>query len=188
MRPIKRSDKKGGLGIIIFFTILSFILVLAFVLALGWTIVDIASDEITPIMSDLGVVGESNLSEISGYTFEKLDTVVQSFNWIIAIMFVLSLGGSLVFIFISGYTSHPAFMGFFIVFMIFLIFLCVIMSNVYQDIYSVDDEIGSRLREQSITSFLILNSPMIMSFIAVIGGIIMFGRQSSSEGGGGYGV
>ena len=92
---------------------------------------------------------------------------------------------SLVFIFIVGYNPHPAFIGFYFSLMLLLIFGCVIMSNMYQDIYTGTDDIATRLQEQTIMSYLILNSPFILAMIAAIGGILMFARQSSSEGGGG---
>ena len=179
---------KGGIGIILFFSALFLVLIFGFIAAMGWTIVDYASDTITPIMEDLGMVGDANVSQAASYSFTKLDTIIESSNWIIAITYLLAIIFTLVFIFVSGYQPHPAYMGFFVAMMILLILGCVVMSNMYQDIYSVDDEIGNRLREQGITSHLILYSPMIMSLIAVVGGIIMFARQSNSEGGGAYGL
>ena len=58
------------------------------------------------------------------------------------------------------------------------------MSNMYQDIYTGDDDIATRLQEQTIMSFLILHSPFIMALIATIGGVIMFGMKNTGMGGG----
>ena len=68
--------------------------------------------------------------------------------------------------------------------MLLLILGCVVMSNMYQDIYTGGDEIASRLQEQTIMSFLILHSPFIMALIAVVGGVLMFGMKNSGMGGG----
>ena len=74
--------------------------------------------------------------------------------------------------------------------MVLLILGCVIMSNMYEDIYTGTDEIATRLQEQTTMSYLILHSPFIMAIIVIIGGILMFTRQSSTEGGGagGFGI
>ena len=185
------KNKKGGIGIILFFSVLLIVLIIGFIAVIVLAVIDIASDEITPIMTELGMVDNTNLSQAAEYSFGVVDTVVQSLPWIIAVGYVMTLVFTLVFVFIVGYTPHPAFIALYIVLMFLLIFGCIIMSNVYQDIYTGTDELALRLQEQTIMSYLILTSPFIMSMIAIIGGILMFTRQSTSEGGGmqgGYGI
>jgi len=184
---LKRKNKKGGIGLIMFFSVLIIVLILGFGLALAWGIVDIASDELTPIMTELGMAGNSNISQYAEYGIGTMNTFVQAMPWLIAFGYIMILIFTLVFIFIVGYNPHPAFIGFYFALMILLIFGCVIMSNIYQDLYTADDEIATRLQEQTIMSYLLLHSPFILAMIAVIGGILMFARQSSSEGGGGGG-
>lgn len=181
------KNKKGSFGIIIFFLVLLTLLIVGFMGVMIWSVMDIASDEITPIMSELGMVGNTNLSQASDYSFGVADTFVQAMPWIIAFGYVIALIFTLVFIFVVGYTPHPAFIGLYLVLMILLIFGCIIMSNMYQDIYTGTDDVASRLQEQATMSYLILYSPFIMAVIAIIGGILMFTRQSASEGGS-YGV
>ena len=185
---VKRNNKKGAIGIVIFFSILMIILVLGFVAVLSWTVIDIASDELTPIMTDLGVVGDSNISQYVEYGFGTANTFVQAMPWLIALGYVMTLIFTLVFVFIVGYNPHPAFFAMFFALMILLIFGAVIMSNMYQDIYTGTDDIATRLQEQTIMSYLILHSPFILAIISMIGGILMFTRQSSNEGGGGFGI
>lgn len=179
------KNKKGGIGIILFFSALIIILILGFIGVISWAIIDIATDEIVPIMQELGMAGDSNLSEYATYGFGTVNTFVQAIPWLIALGYIMTLVFSLVFIFIIGYNPHPAFIGFYFALMILLIFGCIIMSNMYQDIYTGTDEIAIRLQGQTIMSFLILHSPFILAVIAIIGGILMFARQASSEGGGG---
>ena len=98
---------------------------------------------------------------------------------------------TLVFVFIVGYNPNPAFIALYLALMILLIFGCIIMSNMYQDIYTGTDDLALRLQEQTTLSYLILHSPFIMTMIAAIGGILMFTRQSANEGGGtsgGFGI
>ena len=184
------KNKKGAIGIIIFFMILFAILVFGFIGAMALGIIDFASDTITPVMQELGVAGNSNLSEAAEYSFVPLNTFVQALPWVVGFTYVIALIFSIIFVLSYNYNPHPAFIGFYFALMILLIFGCVIMSNMYQDIYTGGDDIASRLQEQATMSYLILHSPWIMAIIAMIGGILMFTRQGSSEGGGtgGYGV
>ena len=177
------KDKKGGIGIIFFFSVLLIILIGGFIAAIAWTALDFVSDEVTPIMTDLGMVGDVNMSQTSEFTFGIANTFVQAMPWLIALGYVLSLVFTLVFVFVVGYNPHPAFIGFYFALMILLVFGCTIMSNMYQDIYTGGDEIALRLQEQTILSYMILHSPFIMAIIAIIGGIIMFAMKSTDGGG-----
>ena len=184
----KPKNKKGGIGIIIFFAVLMGVLVLGFIASIAWTVMDIASDEITPIMEGLGMVGDTNLSQAATYSFGVVDTMVQALPWLIALGYVMALIFTLVFVFIVGYNPHPSFIALYFALMVLLIFGCIIMSNMYEDIYTGTDEIATRLQEQTIMSYLLLHSPFVMAMIAAVGGILMFARQASSEGGGGFGI
>ncbi len=184
------KNKRGAIGIIIFFVALMLVIVLGFMGAMMWSILDIASDELTPVMTSLGIVGDTNMSQVGEFTFGTADIFIQAMPWLIAVGYVMAMIFTLVFVFIVGYNPHPAFIGFYLVLMLLLVFLCIVMSNMYQDVYTADDEVASRLQEQATMSYLILHSPFIMALIAVIGGILMFARQASSEagGGGGFGI
>lgn len=184
----KKKNKRGGIGIIIFFAVLLGVLVLGFIAAIAWSVFDIASDEITPIMEGLGMVGDTNVSQAAQYSVGVADTFVQSLPWIMALGYVMALIFTLVFVFIVGYSPHPAFIALYFALMILLIFGCIIMSNIYQDIYTGDDDVASRLQEQTIMSYMILHSPYIMAIIAIVGGILMFGMRNVSEGNFGGGI
>ena len=107
----KSMGKKGGIGIIIFFSVLLISLILGFVAVMGWAIIDIASDELTPIMTELGMVDSVNMSEASEYSFGVADTFVQALPWVIGFGYVMVLIFTLVFVFIVGYSPHPAFIA-----------------------------------------------------------------------------
>jgi len=182
------KNKRGAIGIILFFAVIMGVLVLGFIGTLVWSVIDIASDEITPIMKDLGMVGDTNLSQASTYTFGVLDGFIQSMPWIIALAYILALIFTLVFIFVVDYNPHPAFIAFYLSLMILLVFGCVVMSNMYQDIYTGNDEISTRLQEQTVMSYLILHSPYIMAFISLVGGVLMFAMRNTADAGYGGGI
>ena len=186
LSPIKlKQNKKGAIGILIFFAVLMGVLVLGFIATMSWSVIDIASDEIIPIMEELGMVENANVSQAAEYGFGVVDGFVQSVPWLIALGYVLALIFTLVFVFLVGYNPSPAYFAFYISLMLLLVFGCVIMSNMYQDIYTGTDEISVRLQEQTTMSFLILHSPWILSLISVIGGVIMFGMKNVGLGSGG---
>lgn len=185
---IKRNNKRGAIGILIFVIALFAILILGFFAAIIVGIVDMVSDEVTPIMTDLGVVGSSNMSQYGEMGFGTLNVFVQALPWIVASGYILALVFTIVFIFIVGYSPHPAFIAFYFALMILLILGCVLVSNMYQDIYTGTDDLALRLQEQTILSYMLLHSPFIMIIIMAIGGLLMFTRQSATEGGGGFGV
>ena len=177
------KNKKGQFGIILFFLILFTILIAAFAGAMIISVIDYASDTVTPIMKELGVVGDSNISEYSTYTFGTVNTIVQAFPWLLALCYGIALVFSIVFVVGYSYNPHPVFIGLYIAMMILLIFGSIIMSNMYQDIYSGTDEIATRLQEQPMTSYMILYSPFILTLIAVVAGILLFARTQADAGG-----
>jgi len=183
-----KKNKRGAIGILIFVIVLFAILIVGFFAAILVGVFDMVSDEVTPIMTDLGVVGSANMSQYGEFGFGTLNTFVQALPWIVALGYIMALIFTIVFIFIVGYSPHPAFIAFYMALMILLIFGCILMSNIYQDIYTGSDDLAIRLQEQTILSYMLLHSPFIMTMIMVIGGLLMFTRQASSEGGGGFGV
>jgi len=189
---INKKQKQGQIGIVIFFAAIFLILLVGFTATIIWGAADMVSDEITPVMKDLGMVDSANLSEYSGYAVGTFDTIVQAFPWVIGLSYVMALVFVIVFILIVGYNPHPAFIAFFIGLMFLLILGSVLMSNIYQDIYSQSDDLAQRLQEQTLMSYMILHSPWILSLIAIIGGVVMFTRIAVADPvsmpAGGYGI
>lgn len=183
------KNKKGVIEIIIFFLLLFTILVIGFIAVIAVSLGVYTSGIITPIMTDLGVIeGTSiNLSQSSEYGFGTLDTVINALPWIIAFAYVAMLIFSVIFVIAWGYNPNPMFIGVYIMFVILLIFGCILISNIYEDIYKGTDEIAQGMQNQIAMSYMILYSPFIMTLIAFIVGIYIFaGKQA--EIGGGYGV
>jgi len=168
-------DKKGVIGIIVFFVILFSILVIGFIGAIVVGVLDFTSAEITPILNDLGGdVSGGNVSQASQVTIGVVNGFVQAMPWLLVFAYVMALIFSIVFIGMYKTTSHPVFVGLYVVLMLLLIFGAIIMSNVYEDIYSGTDELATQLQANTGMSYLILYSPFIFAVIGAIAGIYAF--------------
>lgn len=180
---IKRKDKRGNaIGIIIFFLVLFTILIVGFIAAIVVSLIDYAGDEITPIFQDLGVAGPSNFSEYSEFTVVQVNRVIQALPWIVGVGYVIMLIFSVIFAMSYSFSPHPVYIAFYIVMILFLIMGSIVLSNMYEDIYDGTDIIATRLQEQTILSFMILYSPMIMALISFITGIFLFTRNEGVGG------
>jgi len=179
---IKKKDKRGIGGILIFFLILFSILVIGFVAAIAFGIFNYASEQITPVMTELGMAGDSNISEYAGYGFGTFNTFLSAAPWLIGFAYIGALIFSVFLALSYTYNPNPIFIGLYVMFIVLLIFFAIIMSNMYEDIYTGTDEIATQLQAQTLTSYMILYSPMILTTIAFITGIFLFaGRRD--EGG-----
>jgi len=180
------NNKRGMIGIILFFVMLFVILIVGFMGAMIVGVVDYTFDEITPIMTDLGMAGDFNASQAGEFTFGTLNTIIQAFPWLIALAYVLALVASLLFVIGYNFNPHPVFIGFYIALMLLLMFGSIIMSNMYQDIYDGTDIIATQLHEQALMSYMILYSPFILLLIAVVAGVLFFARTRTGDISGGF--
>ena len=170
------KNKRGQIGIILFIAFLFLIVVVGFLAAMAVGIITYSSDIITPVMTDLGVVGGSNVSQAAEYTFGNLNTVTNALPWLVGFSYVAALVLSIIFSLSYTYNPHPVFIGLYIMLALLLVFGCIVMSNMYEDIYTGNDMMGDQLHEQTLMSYMILYSPFIMSLIAFITGIFLFTR------------
>lgn len=182
---INKKNKKGVMGIVFFFLILFTILILGVIGVVTIALIDYSSGIVTPIMTDIGMVGNANMSEASEVTFGTVDTLVNALPWLLTFTYVAMLIFSVIFVVAYRFNPHPAYMGIYFLFVILLIFGAILMSNMYQDMYSSGDEvIGDGLQAQQSMSFLIMHSPVILALIAFIVGIYIFtGNRNEFEGG-----
>ena len=182
---LKQMNKKGFMGFVFFFLILFTILIIGFIAVIGVSVVKYASGIVTPVMTDIGTVGNTNISEASEYTFGTVDKLVNSLPWLLVFGYVAMLIFSIIFVVSYNFNPNPVYIGIYFVFVILLVFGAIIMSNMYEDIYNSGDEvIGEGLQEQTAMSFMMLHSPWILSIIAFIVGIYIFaGKQGEQQGG-----
>lgn len=180
-----KSNKKGEgiLNIIIYLGILGLIMVIGIILAFGGMIVKWTADNIYPDLSTLGSVGDANLTQISTYTLKPIDNVVGSFSWMSGIVYILAIILMLGLAFAFRINGNKWMMIVFFAGMFLLIVSSIFLSNIYQDFYEDTGAVGTGLHEMALLSFLILYSPLIITVIGFVGGIIMFsGREEEIYG------
>ena len=168
-------DKKGNIVAIIYMVLILFVvLFVSIFLAFGSMVVDWVFDEAVPELTTLGMVGNSNLTEISEYTISPVNSVVQSFTWLSGVFYMLAIMGCFGFAFAFRFTGNKWLAGFFVVCMLLLVIASIFISNIYEEFYSETGEVGDRLKEHVMLSYLILYSPAIMCVVGFICGVIMF--------------
>lgn len=161
--------------------ILFFVLIGALAVAFGGMVIRWTFDEAVPELSGLGMVGSTNLTEISEYTLSPVNTFVQSFQWMTGLLYVLALLGCVGMSFAFRFTGNKWLIGLFIACMLMLIIASIFISNIYQDFYQDGGDVGTALHEQAMISWLILYSPLVMCIIGFICGIIMFTGEGQEE-------
>lgn len=184
---VSRKDKKGVMGLVFFVLILITILVIGFAASLLTGVITWASDEVTPIVYDIGNVEDvANFSQASDYSFKPANNFIQAMPWLVGFSYVAML--IFCIFFAIGYQTNPNpfLIGLYIFLVLLVIFVSIIISNMYQDIYTGDDILAEQLHEQQLMTFMMLRSPVILTFIALIAGIFIFTRPV--DVGGGYGV
>ena len=179
MLNLKR-DKRGVMGIIIFFIMLFVILIVGFIFAITIGVIDFASDTVTPILTTLPEVGGVNISESTTATVGVVNNFVQATPWLLALGYVGALIFSIIFVSLYKTNPHPVFIGLYVMMMLLLIFGAVILSNAYEDIITPDNELSTRLNENVAMKYLIIYSPAILALISAIAGIYAFAQKEEN--------
>lgn len=161
--------------VIIFLVVILFVvLFLGFVVVVGSSILNWVFDEATPELTNLGMVGDANMTDIASFTITPLNTLVQSFTWITGVLYVMVLVGSLGVVFLTDESTSKWLIGFYVVIMLLLIMGSIYISNIYEDFYDGTDALATRLKEHTVLSFMVLYSPTIFTIIGFIAGVILF--------------
>src|SRR3990167_11335148 len=129
----EKKNKKGAIGIILFFLALFTILIIGFVATMGLSILDFGRDKITQIMQDIGIVGDTNVSEAADYTFGVVDSTIQALPFILGLVYVAALIFSIMFVVGYSQNPNPFYIGLYLALVMLLIFGSIIMSNMYED-------------------------------------------------------
>jgi len=160
--------------IIMFFVILFLILFAGFIMLIGSSVINWVFDESIPLVSDFGMIGPSNFTEIADLTVIPLNSLIQNFTWATGVIYVMLILASLGIAFSIRTSPSKWLMGFYFLLALMLIMGSVLISNMYEDFHDDSGELGDRLREHIILSYMILYSPSILTFIVFITGIILF--------------
>lgn len=162
----------GGLVILLF---------CAFMFVFGSSVLNYVMDQAVPVFDDLGMVGEFNATQASEITLHPVNSVIQSMTWFGTVLFVFGIIAIFGLAFAFRSTAEKWLVPLFFVMMFVLILICWFMSNMYQDFLVGTDDIAAVMNEHSGVNFFILYSPMIMSILGFIAGIIMFGGSGVSD-------
>jgi len=175
-------NKKGNIiGIILMVGILFIILFLGFIIAIGVMTLDFVADEVVPELKAVGVVGETNFTEITEMAIDPVDNIIQSFVWMGGLLYIISLLLCFGIAYAFRFTGSKWLITFFILCMLILVIASIFISNMYEEFYNDSGEVGTRLKEQTLLSYLILYSPLIICVVGFVCGVIMFtGNQEES--------
>jgi len=161
-------------GVIVVIGLLFVLIAAGIIFAIGGSILNIVADETYPVFQELGVVGSTNATQAVELTLGPVNTVIQNFTWFGGLLYIMGLMGIFGLAFAYKLTANKWMVGFFFVVLFMMVISAIILSNIYEDFYDGDDEIADGLHEQALLSFLIIYSPMLISVLGFIAGIVLF--------------
>ena len=169
------KDKRGGIIVLVIFIIILFLILFAgFIMLVGSTILNYVFDIAAPELTNLGQVGDANMTQVAGSTITPLNNMVQSLTFMTGVLYVMMLIGSVGFAFAFRSTQNKWLIGFYFMLVIMLILGSIFISNMYEEFATGNNELANRFREHTILSFMILDAPAIFTIIAFLTGIILF--------------
>ena len=173
-----KMNKRGSISDMFLLMIVGFMLVLlsaAFILAFG-----IVTNNLVGI--DTGA-GEPNVSKAAGTTFGNINVALQQLRWW-TFSLIIGFAAS---IFISNFLIriNPVFFIFHIMITIIAVVVAIIISNAYEVVYTSSNLFGTELQTFIGASWMLLNLPIIITVIGVLGGVFQFiGITRDSQQGG----
>lgn len=175
------EDKKGSvMSILLVIGGLFLLVMFGIIMVIGSSTLNYVMDESLPLLNDLGMVGDTNVTYITGVTITPVNTLIQNFTWASGLIYIFGLMGIFALAFAFKSTGDKWLIGLFFALVIILLLGCIFMSNIYEDIFRGTDALAAIMQEHLILSYLILYSPAIMSIIAFVAGIILFSGYGES--------
>jgi hypothetical protein len=170
-------NKKGGMTDLFIFMILAFAII--FICAIFIYLGGRATDQIHETMDGMdGIAGEGNVTEIIDDTFGAVNRSYQALYWISWFLIV----GMVISIFIGSYlvTTKPIFFVPYAFITIIAVVISAGISNAYETVIA-DPTLASTFAGFTGANFIMLQLPIWISVIGIVGGIIMFVRMGSKE-------
>ena len=175
-------DKKGNIMSVIYIVGGLFLLmIIGMGLVFGSVMMNWIFDTVVPEISGIGQVGSTNVTQISGSTLTKVNSFVQSWTWLTGVLYVFGIFGIIGLSYAVRFTGNKWLMAFFISAMLMVVIASIFMSNIYESFYTGTDDIAVRLQEHTMISWLILYSPLIMTIIGFLCGIIAFSGEMEEK-------
>jgi len=175
---ISLKDKRGGFTDLFIFIIVAFIVAIIAVvfIFIGAT----ATDKLHEEMDNMDLVGDgnNNVSVVIDNTMGKTSLAYQTLRWTSILMFF----GMIIGIFIGSYMvqTKPIFFIPYIFLLIIAIVVSVGMANAY-DTLMLDPTLASTFATTGGINWFLLNLPIIVTIVGIVGAIIMFSRLGKGE-------
>ena len=157
--------------------ILGLIMVVGIVAAatISWGIIKISSDEIVPELLAIGEVAPGiNISESIEMVTTPMTTIIDNLGLIMALIYILGIVGLLSYSYLMRTNVNGWVIALFFVSVLLVIISAIAVSQFYEEFYLDQDELGDVLRTAPLVSYLIIYSPVILTIVAFIAGIILF--------------
>jgi hypothetical protein len=168
-------NKKGGMSDLFIFMIFSFaiLLICGIFIYMGGNITSQVHEKM-----DTMQFGDANTTQVIDQTLGKVNQAYQSLYWISIFLMV----GMVLSIFIGSYlvTTKPIFFIPYLFIVIIAIIIAVGLSNAYETVIA-DPTLASTFAGFVGANFIMLQLPIWISIIGIVGGIIMFVRMGSKE-------
>jgi F0F1-type ATP synthase assembly protein I len=175
--------KRGGMTDLFIFMILAVAIV--FICGIFIYMGGEATEQVHETMDDMQF-GNANTTQVIDDTFGAVNRSYQALYWISVMLIV----GMVISIFIGSYlvTTKPIFFIPYIFLVIIAIIVSVGISNAYEQVIQ-DPTLASTFAGFVGANFIMLQLPIWITIIGIVGAIIMFTRMGSKENtlyGGGY--
>ena len=168
-------NKTGGFTDLFLFMIFSFTIVLicGIFIYMGGDVLEKTHET----MDDM-TFGDANTSQVIDDTFGAVNRSYQALYWISVFLMV----GMVISIFIGSYlvTTKPVFFIPYAFITIIAIIVSVGISNAYEQVIA-DPTLASTFAGFIGANFIMLNLPVWVTIIGIVGAIIMFVRMGSKE-------
>ena len=171
------KNKRGGLTDIFLFMIFAFVIIMISVIFVY--IGNTTQNQLHLTMDDRGIMPDGqNTSDMIDDTFGGVTSAYGGLYWISIFLIV----GMIISIFIGSYlvTTKPIFFVPYFFITIIAVIVAVGISNAYETIME-HETLQSTFAEFVGSNFIMLNLPMWVAIIGVVGAIIMFVRMGSRD-------
>lgn len=169
-------NKRGGMTDLFIFMI--FAVAIVFICGIFIFIGGRATSEIHEKLDGTNYAGDQNVTEIINNTFDHVNQAYQSLYWI-SIMLIV---GMVISIFIGSYlvTTKPIFFIPYAFIVIIAVIVSVGISNAYEMVIA-DPTMADTFAGFVGANYIMLQLPIWIAVIGIVGGIIMFVRMGSKE-------
>lgn len=157
--------------------ILGLIMVVGIVAAItiGWGVIKIANDEIVPELLEIGEVAPGiNISEHIEKVTTPITVIIDNLGLIMGLIYLIGIVGLLSYAYLMRTNVNGWVIALFVVSVLLVIISAIAVSQFYEEFYLEQDDLGEILRTASLVSYLIIYSPVILTIVAFIAGIILF--------------